>query len=124
MPQPPFKVTRKLQRKVMLLVAYGLGERGIAHELGIARETLRVHFAHELEVGRAKIQAQVAEWLYSAASKGSVAAMKYLDAKGEGYVMGTARTLGKKEQQLEAAKNAGGDEWGDLLKVEPAVKAN
>ena len=108
----------------MLLVAYGLGERGIAHELGLDRKTVVKYYAHELEVGRAKIQAQVAEWLYSAASNGNVAAMKYLDAKGEGYVMGTSRTLGKKEQQLEAAKNAGGEEWGDLLKIEPTVKAN
>ena len=34
------------------------------------------------------------------------------------------KAIGKKEQQLEAAKNAGGGEWGDLLKIEPQAKAN
>ncbi len=121
---PPLKTTRTMKRKVMRLVAAGMGERAIAQALGVARETLRTHFDHELQVGRATIDAQLVDMLWSAASNGNVTAMKYLDARKEGLAYTTAHTLGKKEQQLEAAKNAGGDEWGDLLKIEPQVKAN
>ena len=111
MPQAPHKVTRRLRNKVMLLVAYGLGERGIAHELGLDRKTIMKYYGHELEVGRAKMQAQYAEWLYTAASNGNVAAMKYLDAKGEGFVNGhlaapwARRSSSSRRRRMRAVRN-------------------
>jgi hypothetical protein len=61
--------------------------------------------------------------LVKAARKGNVSAMKYLDAKANPDSV-PKQYEGKKEQQLQAAKNAGGGEWGDLLKIEPQAKAN
>ena len=121
MAPPPFKATRKLKNEVMLLVATNMGERGIAQALGIGRETLRKYFAHELEVGRASTQAWLMKQLRTAAEQGNVAAQKYLDAKCDGYQLNTTKTLGKKEQQSEAAKVAGmGTEWeADLMRVMP-----
>ncbi len=121
MPNLPFKATKRMRERVMLLAGTGLGQRGIAQVMGIARSTLEIHFRDELDSGQAKLHARLVEWLYEAAEQGNVAAMKYLDAKREGYVMGTARTLGKKEQQAEAAKVAGvGTEWeADLMRVMP-----
>ncbi len=121
MPQPPYKVTRKLQAKVMRLVAYGMGERGIAHTLGIDRKTLVTHYAHELEVGRAKCVAEINELLWQAADKGSVAAMKQLADKAHGEGLRLIPLGGKKERQAEAAKVAGmGTEWeADLMRVMP-----
>jgi hypothetical protein len=121
MPQPPFKVTKRLKHKVMLLIATGLGERGIAHELEIDRKTLREHFAYELEVGKSKIVAKLHDMLWMAASNGSVAAMNRLLEKANGQGIRSLPNIGKKEQQLEDAKNAGGGEWGDLLRVVPIV---
>ena len=104
MPQPPYKVTRKLQAKVMRLVAYGMGERGIAHTLGIDRKTLVTHYAHELEVGRAKCVAEINELLWQAADKGSVAAMKQLADKAHGEGIRLIPQGGKKGTAARGGK--------------------
>ncbi len=122
MPEAPFKASKRTRQRVMRLVATGMGKRAIAEVLGIAKSTVEIHFAHELEVGRAKCQAELTDLLWKSAKNLSVAAITRLEQRASGEVTNLGlKAIGKKEQQLEAAKNAGGDEWGDLLKIEPQI---
>jgi hypothetical protein len=108
----PFKVTKRLRDKVMRLVGAGMAERNIADAIGCARKTLRNHFAHELEVGRARVEAELNDLLWEAARDNkSVAAIKHLQERASGERVPYHMT-GKKDQQIEAAKTAGlGTEW-------------
>ena len=120
----PYKSTKRLRDKVMRLVGSGMSERSLAEVLGIDRKTVVAHYAHELEVGRARCEAELNDLLWTAAREGSVAAMKHLEGRASGERMQAGqKILGKKEQQLEAAKVAGvGTEWeADLIPLSHEV---
>lgn len=117
------KVTKRLKRKVMLAVAADVRQEAIAELLKIDPVTLRKYYWLELHIGKETVRDELREMLVKAARKGNVSAMKYLDAKANPDSV-PKQYEGKKEQQLQAAKNAGGGEWGDLLKIEPQAKAN
>ncbi len=123
MPPKPMKITNRQRKKVMLLVATGMGEREIAVALKMARDTLVHHFSHELMVGRATIRQEIREMLMKAAANGNVTAMKHLDGKTDLGQPAVKQYIGKKEHQAEAAKVAGvGTEWeADLMRVMPQV---
>ena len=106
----------------MMAVAAGVRQEVIAELLKIDPVTLRKYYWVELHIGKETIRDELREMLDKAARKGNVSAMKYLDGKADPDA--AKQSEGKKEQQLQAAKNAGGDEWGDLLRVEPQAKAN
>ncbi len=132
--RPPFKPTTAQRRQVEELVSCGMSPPDIARALGIARETLRKHFADELAEGLARRRAEVIALLYKSARKGNVSAQKALDLATSRAVAQAAFVedpdaaprplkLGKKEQaQLDAATAGEGSEWGDDLK--PGVRPN
>jgi AraC-like DNA-binding protein len=77
MARPPYRPTTDEYRQVRCLKAAGWGERDIARLLGISRETLRKHFAEELEFGRLQCRAEAIEAIYLAGrSAGNLAATK------------------------------------------------
>lgn len=124
MARPPFKPTSALKRKVAIAAGGGMSHEEIALVLGICRNTLEKHFAHELSIGAYCKRFEVLDSLHKAAKKGSVSACKeYLkqtpaaasppqqeDEKPE-------VKLGKKEQAAEDAQNAAvGTDWDQLLR--------
>ena len=127
-----FVPTKAQREKVKLYLAGGISEPVVAHRLGISQNTLRKHFADELEFGRDMKRADNLERLEKAATKGNVSAMKHLDAKfatvsaENSFTAPAPRSsdVGKKEQAQAAAKDAGqGTGWGDDLSI-PAAKMN
>ena len=132
-PQPkkrgpkPYAPKKAERDDVALFMASGMSEPRIAAVLGICQNTLRKHFATELQIGRDREMAANLKRLRKAAAKGNVTAMKHLDAK-----YGTVSTehsfaapeaqpdrpekLGKKEQAMREASTAGqGTTWGQDL---------
>jgi hypothetical protein len=115
--RPAFKPTATQRKNVMIWAAGGIAEASMAKMLGICRDTLRDHFATELEEGGDRERARNLERLDKAAGKGNVTAMKYLDAKyavttaGDNFKRKAAEgaaaapsKLGKKEQAAADAK--------------------
>lgn len=115
--RPAFKATAAQRKKVMIWAAGGIAEASMAKMLGICRETLRTHFATELEEGGDRERARNLERLNKAADKGNVTAMKHLDVKYgavgalSGFVGNSpkgasatpAEKLGKKERAIADA---------------------
>lgn len=134
---PPFKPTPKQRKDVALYAAGGMSEPAIAREIGICQNTLRKHFADELDQGHQRELAANLRRLRKAADRGNVTAMKHLDAKfgviaaHKEFDNGAAPTkeprvpkIGKKEEAAQAALTAGeGSVWGDDLKV-PGTSLN
>ncbi len=120
MAQRPYKVTKRMQKSVMLMVASGMSEREIAAAMDIARDTLRYHYEHELEVGRGIVRRELLNLAMKQAHKGSVSAIRLLLAEGAASGL-PKQYIGKKEHQAEAAKVAGvGTEWeADLRRMMP-----
>src|SRR5688572_17225399 len=77
MARPQYRPATDECRQVQFLKAAGWGERDLACLLGISRETLRRHFAEELEFGRLRCRAEAIEAIYLAGrSAGNLAATK------------------------------------------------
>lgn len=70
MARPTYQPTQKERDQVKLLVGLGTPQEKIAKIIGIAENTLRKHFADELETGLANMNAQVAASLYKTATQG------------------------------------------------------
>lgn len=86
MARPSHQPTERTRQQVEMLVSFGLTQDAIAAIIGIHDETLRKHYAHELDHGRAKVVAQVANSLVKKALSDrtdSVSAAKfYLQSQG------------------------------------------
>ena len=125
MPQRPYKASLWQRKRVSMLVATGMGERGIALALKCSRETLRTHFADELQDGRDLYRAELLDLLQRAANKGSVSAMRHLDKRTSGETANPGGFAGgKKAEQAKAAEAAMG-EWGDdLAPIAVPVRTN
>jgi hypothetical protein len=118
-----FVPTREQRDTVMLLIAASFSEPQIAAVIGICQNTLRRHFAQELQNGRAVRRGENLRRLEQAAAAGHVGAMKVLEAifdraetrqLGKGKVEAGPTT--KKAAAARAAVTAGqGSEWGDDL---------
>jgi hypothetical protein len=125
-----FVPTKAQREKVKLYLAGSISEPVVAHRLGISQNTLRKHFAEELEFGRDLKRADNLDRLERAANKGNVSAMKHLDAKFATSAAENSFTApaphassetGKKQQAQAAAKDAGqGTGWGNDLAIPPA----
>lgn len=143
--RPLFKPTPAMRRTVEQMVSVGDSQVTIARALGIAKDTLELHFAEELKTGYAKKRREVLDLLFKAAKKGNVTALRTLE--GMTRVAGAAADfdekagrdetsdkpiapsravkLGKKEIQREEAFNAGlHSEWGEDLAPLPGTKPN
>jgi hypothetical protein len=116
MPQPPYIPTKRSRRRVCMLVASGMGERGIANALKISRETMRKYYAEELMDGRDTFKAELMDMLDKAARQGNVSAMKHLDCRTSPLEALRRPGLGKKAEQAAAAEIAETQsDWGDDL---------
>ena len=114
MVRPCFRPTARQRRRVELLVG-NISEEEIARLLGIARGTLRVHFAFELAYGRERMLAVLLERLDAASRKGSVAATTYL-LKRLTQPHSEHDQLGKKEKAQVASETAAeGTTWTDYV---------
>lgn len=140
---PPFEPTATNRNDVMTLKAAGLAEAAIAIALGIAHNTLRKHFGHELKNGRAAAKAKNILRLEKMA-EGNVAAAKALQAiyakaevdellddpdfKAEQVARQDDKIKArrsKKAIQLEEAIAAGEDsDWGSDLAPPPGAAAH
>lgn len=102
-----------------MYAAAGLSEPGIAAEIGVCQNTLRKHFAAELQAGREREIAANLRRLRKAADHGNVTAMKHLDAKFDltprKALEPRRRPPGKKEIAQIEAERAPDSDWGQLL---------
>lgn len=117
MARPEFKPTAALKRKVAVAAGGGMSHEQIALTLGISRNTLEKHFAHELSVGACQKRFEVLDSLHKAAKKGSVAACKeYLKQSAPATPKPAEKPKGKKIQAAKEAESAAvGTDWNDLL---------
>lgn len=77
MAQKPHEPTEKDRKQVSLMAGIGLKHDQIAKVVGVSDETLRKYYREELDTGEARMNAMVAQNLYSIATSkgtGSVAA--------------------------------------------------
>lgn len=131
--RPPHKASDKRRREVEILIAGGMRSYEIARYLGISEPTLRLHYAAELEAGRAKKKGEMMIAQFKTGLKGNAAAQRewlkrpvdvdsWLDEAPQQPAEKSAQ--GKKAQAAEAARTAGeGTEWGDDLRF-PKAKMN
>lgn len=59
--RPPYEPPDKDRRVVKMKAGLSIPEDRIAQVLGVGAKTLRKHFAQELEVGHAKLEAQLTQ---------------------------------------------------------------
>jgi hypothetical protein len=124
--RPAYEPTDKDRRVVEMMAGWAISEERIAKVLTIDPKTLRKHFAEELEVGHAKLEAQLAQNLLRIAhghDRQSLIATIFALKSRFGWVEqqppAREQPLGKKEQRLDNARRAGegSSKWGNLLKV-------
>ena len=119
--RPAFRPTGPQRRDVQLLKAQGWGERRIADQLRIARNTLTKHFAAELKHGADAMELSMLHALLREANKGSVPAiremLRRIEAVRRPHGIIRPPKLGKKEIAHQEALHAHEDsDWGDVLK--------
>jgi hypothetical protein len=109
-----------------MMAGWAIPEERIAKVLTIDPKTLRKHFEEELEVGHAKLEAQLAQNLLRIAQGhdrqsliATIFALKSRFGWVEQQPPAREQPLGKKEAMQEAARQVGtgSSKWGDLLKV-------
>jgi type IV secretory pathway VirB6-like protein len=111
--RPPFEPTDEDREKVRVLKAGGMSNEAIATAVGIAVHTLTKHFSTDLEVGAAKITAEIMMARYNSAKAGNVSAQnKVLEMAGAVRAQESrapkAEKLGKKEERQRAAEGISG----------------
>lgn len=128
--RPAFKPTPKQRRSVEQMISVGEPIVTIARALGIAENTLRQHFAEELENGWAKRRLEVTDLLYANARKGNVTAQKHLEHMTAVAAPVPERPaaepkqpkLGKKDQAIaDAHQPDTGSELGELIAKRQAL---
>jgi DNA-binding CsgD family transcriptional regulator len=118
--RPEHEVTRRNQEKVKLWALHDWSEDRMARQLGISRNTLRKHYASELEFGADAVATEAMLDLKRQSAAGKTAASNKLI---EQYRLLVPRTepapppdLGKKAQADIDAKTAHVDtDWGELM---------
>lgn len=119
--RPSFVPSLEQRERVEILVAGGQSEEDIARVIGVARGTLREHFADELSTGRAKKRAEVLVAQFRTAIAGNASAQEKFLKKGEvpelpEYRQPKEEKLGKKEQALRDAHEPDvGTSMGSLM---------
>jgi hypothetical protein len=111
--RPPYEPTDKDRRVVEMMAGWAIPEDRIAKVLTIDPKTLRKHFAEELEVGHAKLEAQLAQNLLRIAQGhdrqsliATIFALKSRFGWVEQQPPAREQPMGKKEARLEAAHRA------------------
>lgn len=108
--RPPYQPSDKDRRVVEMMAGWAIPEERIAKVLTIDPKTLRKHFAEELEVGHAKLEAQLAQNLLRIAQghdRQSLIATIFALKSRFGWVEQQPpvkeQPLGKKEARQDAA---------------------
>jgi hypothetical protein len=126
--RPAHVASPENRQKVILWLAVGHSDDDIAEAFGITTKTLVKYYFHELayrRTARMEIEARNLAAIVEQVDKGNAAAMSLLDKKLERWRIGASpkvnrpakpAKLGKKEQQMIDARNAGADSsWDSLL---------
>jgi DNA-binding XRE family transcriptional regulator len=130
MSRKPHEPTDKDRKQVTLMAGIGLTHDQIAKIIGISDETLRKYYAEELELAAAKMNAQVAQNLYSiATSKGAGAvasAIFWMKSRGGWREVDRREITGANGApiQLEAKRTIKLDDMDDdtLEQIEQALR--
>lgn len=129
--RPAFEPTDKDRRIAEAMAGWGIPQERIAKVVGIDAKTVRKHFAEELEVGAAKLEAQLAQNLLRIAQGqdrqaliATIFALKSRFGWVEAVPPAREPPLGKKAAAQLRAQSAGeGSSWGDLLKTPPPPRS-
>lgn len=131
--RPAYQPSEKDRRIAEALSGWGIPQARIAQVIGVTPKTLRKHFGPELEVGSAKLEAQLAQNLLRIAQghdRQALIATIFALKSRFGWVEAAPEReprepkLGKKEAAELAALTAGeSSHWGDLLKPPPPPRA-
>ncbi|MCA0032741.1 hypothetical protein [Mesorhizobium sp. B263B2A] len=120
--RPEYEPTDEEREKVRVLKASSsMTNEAISEALGISVPTLRKYFSADLEVGAAKVTAEIIMARYNSAKAGNVAAQnKFLEMAGalppRPHSQPKAAKLGKKEiLDEEAQVSRASPGWGDVL---------
>ena len=122
--RPAYQPSEKDRRIAEALAGWAIPQERIARVIGVDPKTLRKHFPDELDVGLAKLEAQLAQNLLRIAQGhdrqaliATIFALKARFGWVEASSLPRERPLGKKEAAQLAAEHAGEDtSWGELLK--------
>jgi transposase len=118
----PFEPTDPDREKVRVCKAGGMSNEAIATALGIAVHTLTKHFSADIELGAAKVTAEILMARYNSAKAGNVAAQnRVLETSGalppkpskpapKGAAKGKKEILDEEAQVSRASPG-----WGDVL---------
>jgi DNA-binding CsgD family transcriptional regulator len=103
--------TDEEREKVRVLKAGAMSNEAIAVAIGISEPTLSKHFSSDLEIGAAKVTAEILIARYNSAKAGNVAAQnKLLELAGAVRAQDkrtrAPKKMGKKEEQQMAAEKA------------------
>jgi hypothetical protein len=105
------------------MAARGMSQVEIADVIGVARVTLTKHFGHELARGRAACRRDLLTLMWTAARRGRVGAILWLEQRLRERDEPTGKPLGKKAATQQAAEHAGrGTAWETLLQPQPPPK--
>ena len=118
MGRPPFQPTDEDHEKVRVLKAGAMSQAAIAEALGISEPTLTKYFSQDLEIGAAKVTAEILMARYNSAKAGNVSAQNKLlemagavraqEGRGGKAKAPPEQKRGKKEEQQLAAGRVGG----------------
>ena len=115
--RPCFEATASQRRKVEKLATTGMSRPEIAILIGCCRSTLDAHFGEELARGHARCRRDLLALMWTAARRGRVGAILWLEQRMSEDAERRVAPLGKKAQAEAAALTAGGEgsDWGDDL---------
>jgi transcriptional regulator with XRE-family HTH domain len=121
--RPPFKPTPSQRRRVERMAAKGISRREIADVIGVSRATLDKYFGEECKRGHAICRRDLVACMWTAAKRGRVGAILWLEQRIREREEPTGKPLGKKAQAQLEAQNAGvGTEWETLLRPQSPPK--
>jgi len=129
--RPAFEPSEKDRRIAEAMAGWAIPQERIAKVIGVDAKTLRKHFASELEIGSARLEAQLAQNLLRIAQGhdrqaliATIFALKSRFGWVEAVPPAREPPLGKKERAQLRAETAGeGSSWGVLLKTPPPPRA-
>ena len=114
--RPPYEPSPKDRRIAEAMAGWAMPQERIARVIGIEAKTLRKHFAEELEIGSAKLEAQLAQDLLRIAQGqdrqaliATIFALKSRFGRVEAGPEPKDPPLGKKAQRQANAENAATD---------------
>ena len=126
--RPAYQPTDKDRRIAEMLAGWSIPQERIARVIGIDPKTLRKHFADELAIGAARLEAQLAQNLLRIAQgqdRQALIATIFALKSRFGWVETPAPAreppLGKKEAATRRAAEImdGDSSWGELLRPGP-----